>query len=316
MIKKRKAFICGIKGKKLSKKEISFLRKNKPWGIILFSRNIKSIEQTQKLTKKIKSIFNDDKYPILIDEEGGRVSRLNKLIENSKFSAKFFGDLYLNDRKKFYLYFSIYIKQISYLLNLLGININTVPNLDLRRSFSHKVVGDRSYSSNNKIASNIGNICINLFQKNRIACVIKHIPGHGLAIVDSHEKLPIVTKSRKFLFKNDFAAFENKKSLFAMTAHILYKNFDSINCATHSSKIISLIRNKILFKNLIMSDDLSMNSLKHSISDNTKKAFTAGCNLVLHCNGNLKEMANVAENSPYLDKHLIKKTSEFKSIIS
>ena len=211
MIKKRKAFICGIKGKKLSKKEISFLRKNKPWGIILFSRNIKSIEQTQKLTKKIKSIFNDNKYPILIDEEGGRVSRLSKLIENSKFSAKFFGDLYLNDRKKFYLYFSIYIKQISYLLNLLGININTVPNLDLRRSFSHKVVGDRSYSSNNKIASNIGNICINLFQKNRIACVIKHIPGHGLAIVDSHEKLPIVTKSRKFLFKNDFAAFKKKK---------------------------------------------------------------------------------------------------------
>jgi len=316
MIKNRKAFICGINGKKLSKKEIIFLKKNRPWGIILFSRNINSIKQTQILTKKIKSIFNDDKYPILIDEEGGRVSRLNKFVENSNFSAKFFGDLYLNDKKKFYLYFSIYIKQISYLLNLLGININTVPNLDLRRNFSHKIVGDRSYSSNKKISSKIGDICIKLFQKNGIACVIKHIPGHGLAKVDSHYKLPIVTKPRKYLLENDFATFKNKKSIFAMTAHVLYKNIDPINCATHSSKIIALIRNKILFKNLIISDDLSMKSLKHSISDNTKKAFTAGCNLVLHCNGNLKEMAYVAENSPFLNKHLVKKTSEFKSIIS
>ena len=316
MIKKRKAFICGVKGKKLSKKEIFFLKKYKPWGIILFSRNIFSIKQTQMLTKKIKSIFKDENYPILIDEEGGRVSRLSKFIESSNFSAKYFGDLYLNDKNKFYLYFSIYIKQISYLLNLLGININTVPNLDLRRSFSHKVVGDRSYSSKSKTSSKIGDICINLFHKNGIACVIKHIPGHGLATVDSHKKLPIVTKSKKYLLKNDFYTFKNKKSLFAMTAHVLYKNFDSTNCATHSKKIISIIRNKISFKNLIMSDDVSMKSLKHSISNNTKKAFTAGCNLVLHCNGNLKEMAYVAENSPFLDKQVLKKTSEFKTIIS
>ena len=316
MIKKRKAFICGIKGKKLTKKEILFLRKHKPWGIILFSRNINSIDQTRNLIKKIKYIFNDNKYPILIDEEGGSVSRLNKFIDNTKFSAKYFGNLYKRDKKKFYLHFSIYIKQISYLLNLLGININTVPNLDLRRSFSHNIIGDRSYSNNYKVVSKIGNTCIDLFKKNRIACVIKHIPGHGLAKSDSHNKLPVVTRSAKYLMRYDFNTFKNKNTIFAMTAHVLYKNLDKLNCATHSKKVINLIRKNIIFENLIISDDLSMKALKYTISDNTKKAFTAGCNLVLHCNGNLKEMAKVAENSPIINNFIFKKTSEFRDIIS
>ena len=316
MNKDTRAFICGIKGRILSNKEIHFLKKYKPWGIILFSRNIHSINQTQKLTKTIKNIFKDNNYPIMIDEEGGRVSRLSKFIDNSTFSAKYFGDLYIKDKKKFNIYLNIYIKQISYLLNLLGININTVPNLDLRRKFSHKIIGDRSFSSNSKVVSVIGDLCIKLFNNNGISCVIKHIPGHGLAKVDSHKSLPTVNKPMKYLIKNDFHIFKNKKSLFAMTAHVLYKKIDKLNCATHSSNIINIIRKKILYKNLIISDDLSMKSLKYSISKNTQKAFTAGCNLVLHCNGNLKEMVNVAENSPYINKFILKKTSEFKDIIS
>ena len=315
MIKKRKAFICGIKGKKLSQKEILFLKKYKPWGIILFSRNIHSIKQTQRLTNQIKILFKDRKYPILIDEEGGRVSRLRNFIDNSKFSAEYFGTLFKKDKKKFKIYFNIYIKQFSYLLNLLGININTVPNLDLRRKFSHKVVGDRSYSSNPKEISKIGDICINGFHKSGICTVIKHIPGHGLAKVDSHNKLPVVNHSFNYLMKNDFLTFTKKKSLFAMTGHILFNDIDEYNCATHSKKVIQIIRNKINFNNIIISDDLSMKSLKHSISINTKKAFTAGCNLVLHCNGNLNEMVKVAINSPYINKFIIKKTSEFKDII-
>tara|TARA_B100000965_G_scaffold395156_1_gene408298 strand:- start:7653 stop:8600 length:948 start_codon:yes stop_codon:yes gene_type:complete len=315
MIKKRKAFICGIKGKKLSQKEILFLKKYKPWGIILFSRNIHSIKQTQRLTNQIKILFKDRKYPILVDEEGGRVSRLRNFIDNSKFSAEYFGELFKKDKKKFNLYFNIYIKQFSYLLNLLGININTVPNLDLRRKFSHKVVGDRSYSSDPKEISKIGDICINGFHKSGICTVIKHIPGHGLAKVDSHNKLPVVNHSFNYLMKNDFLTFKKKKSLFAMTGHVLFNDIDEYNCATHSKKVIQIIRNKINFNNIIISDDLSMKSLKHSISINTKKAFTAGCNLVLHCNGNLNEMVKVATNSPYINKFIIKKTSEFKDII-
>ena len=121
----QRAFICGLKGYKITKSEKAFLIKHKPWGVILFSRNIKSIKQTQLLTQSLKTISKNPNFPILIDEEGGRVTRLKKFIDNSVFSAKYFGDLYSNDQKKFYIYYDVYVKQISYLLKLLGININT-----------------------------------------------------------------------------------------------------------------------------------------------------------------------------------------------
>ncbi len=315
MITSRKAFITGIKGKKLTTNEINFLKKHKPWGVILFSRNIYTLKQTKLLTQSIRKIFKDKKYPILIDEEGGRVSRLYRLIDTSMFSAKYFGDLFCNDIKKFYLYYNIYIKQISYLMNLLGININTVPVLDIFRKKSHKVIGDRSYSSDQKIVSNIGDFCINKFHKNRIGTVIKHIPGHGLSKEDSHIRLPVVNNKYRELLNKDFHVFKNKKSLFSMTSHIIYKNIDELYPATHSIKIINLIRKKIAFKNLILSDDISMKALKYSISKNTHLAFTAGCNLVMHCNGNMREMIIVAKNSPYIDNFILKKTYQFYDII-
>ncbi len=316
MIRDHRSFICGLKGKYLSDKEKKFLKKYKPWGIILFSRNIKSIQQTQILTSSIKKIFKNENFPILIDEEGGRVSRLRNFIDNSIFTAKYFGDLYKLNNKKFEEYFSVYVKQISYLLRTLGININSVPVLDIRRSKSHNIIGDRSYSSDKKVVSKIGNICIEKFHNNRIATIIKHIPGHGLAKSDSHKKLPVINKKIDYLLKNDFQTFKNKRSLLAMTAHLLYKNIDSADAATHSIKIIKLIRNKMGYKNLIITDDLSMKSLKYSLQDNVKKSFLAGCNLVLHCNGNLKEMLIVAKNSPKIDKFIIKKTSQLSYIIS
>ena len=316
MIKKRRAFIVGVKGKRLNKKEINFLKKYKPWGIILFSRNIYNIRQTQSLTQSIKKIFNDKNYPILIDEEGGKVSRLSKFIDCSIFSPKFFGDLFRKNKKKFYLYYKVYIKQISHLLNILGINLNSVPVLDVFRKSSHNIIGSRSFSSDPKIVSKIGNYCINAYHKNKIGTIIKHIPGHGLAKVDSHFKLPIIKNKYKDLFNKDFFVFKNKKSLFSMTSHILYENIDQLYPATHSKKIINLIRIKIGFKNIILSDDVSMKALKHSTSKNTRLAFKAGCNLVMHCNANMQEMINVAENSPYIDSFIIKKTYEFYNIIS
>ena len=311
-----RSFVCGIKGKHLSDKEKKFLIKYKPWGIILFSRNIKSIKQTQILTNSIKKIFKNPNYPILIDEEGGRVTRLNRFIDNSIFTAKYFGDLYKVNKSKFKIYFSIYVKQISYLLRTLGININSVPVLDIKRDKSHNIIGDRSYSSNKKIVSEIGDICIKKFHNNRIATIIKHIPGHGLAKSDSHKKLPIIRNKVDYLLKNDFKTFKNKNSLLAMTGHLLFTNIDSANTATHSKKIIKLIRNKIGFKNLIITDDLSMKALRFPLKENVKKSFLAGCNLALHCNGNLKEMLIVAKNSPKIDKFIIKKTSQLSHIIS
>ena len=315
MINKRRSFITGIKGSKLTKKEIFFLKKYKPWGIILFSRNIKTIYQTQELTTHIKKLFKDKNYPILIDEEGGKVSRLNKFIDNSIFSAEFFNNLFSKDKKKFYIYYNIYVKQISYLLNLLGININTVPVLDVRRKITNNVIGNRSFSSNPSQVSKLGKICINKFHENNIGTVVKHIPGHGLSKVDSNNRLPIVNHNIELLNRIDFFPFKKQNSYLAMTAHIVYTSIDKKNTATHSKKIINIIRKKIGFKNLIMSDDISMKALKYSISKNTTQAFNAGCNLVLHCNGKYKEMLTVAKNSPLLSDFVIKKTSQLMNII-
>jgi len=311
----RRCFITGIKGTKLSQKEVVFLEKYKPWGVILFSRNIASIPQTQKLTSHIKKLFNDKNYPILIDEEGGRVSRLNKFIDNSTFSAEFFSKLYKNNKKKFYIYYDVYIKQIAYLLNLLGININNVPVLDVRRKITHKVIGNRSFSSDPYLVSKLGKICITKFHENRIATVLKHIPGHGLSKFDTHKKLPIVNQNINVLNKIDFYPFKKQKSLLAMTAHIIFSSIDKKNTATHSKKVIDIIRKKIGFKNLIMSDDISMKALKFSISKNTTQAFNAGCDIVLHCNGKYNEMLKVAKNSPLLSNFVIKKTSQLLNII-
>ena len=315
-MKNRRAFITGIKSLSLSKKEIFFLKKYKPWGVILFSRNLNNINQIKKLTKKIRKIFNDKNYPILIDQEGGRINRLRKLIETSILTAKYFGNLYKLNKKKFFSYYKVYIAQTSYLLNELGININTVPVLDVCRFANNSIIGDRSYSSIPKNVSQIGDYCINEFNNEKIGTVIKHIPGHGLTKIDSHKKTPVVYKKIKYLYKKDFSTFKNKNSFFAMTAHIIYKDIDPKYTATHSSKIIKLIRNNIGFKNIIISDDISMKSLKYSVKSNTQRALSAGCNLILHCNGKYSEMKIVAENSPKLDSFIIKKTSQFYNFLS
>jgi beta-N-acetylhexosaminidase len=312
----RRSFITGIKSTTLSIKEKKFLEQYKPWGVILFSRNIKSLNQGKKLTEQIKKIFKDSNYPILIDQEGGRVNRLKKIFNADLLTAEFFGKLYLNDKKKFYNYYKNFIKQTSILLKSIGVNINTLPVLDIRSKGSSSIIGDRSFSKDPRIVSKVGNICINNFHLNNIGTVIKHIPGHGLAKVDSHKLTPIVNKSLNYLVKNDFSTFKGKSSLFAMTAHVVYSNIDKVNTATHSKKIIQLIRKNIKFKNIIMSDDISMKSLKSSIKVNTLRAFEAGCDLVLHCNGNYEEMNEVANNSPFISKFIIKKTSQFYMIIS
>ena len=191
----RRSFIIGIKSTKLSLKEKIFLRRYKPWGVILFTRNISNIKQTFELTSSIRKIYNDKNFPILIDQEGGRVNRLKDFLNAKPLTGDFFGKLYTKDRKKFFLYYKVFIDQTSFLLRYIGVNINTLPLLDIRSKNSSSIIGDRAFSKNLKIVSKIGDICINLFHSNQIGTVIKHIPGHGLAKVDSHYFTPTVNLS-------------------------------------------------------------------------------------------------------------------------
>jgi beta-N-acetylhexosaminidase len=316
MIKNRKAFIVGIKSVKLTNNEISFLKKYQPWGVILFSRNIKSINQTKSLTDNIKRIFKDKYYPILIDQEGGRVNRLKNIITFDNLTSEYFGDLYHKDKMKLNIIYKLFVDKTSHLLKLIGANINTVPVLDLRVKGASNIIGDRSFSKNKDIISKMGDLCIKLFHENSIGTVIKHIPGHGLAKVDSHNFTPIVKKSFKYLSKNDFYPFKKKNSYFAMTGHVIYENIDKLNTVTHSKKMIQYIRHNIGFKNILISDDLSMKSLKDDMKNNTIKTFKAGCNIALHCNGNLNEMKIVANNTPLISSFIVKKTSQFYKILS
>mgnify|MGYP001170497582 CR=1 FL=1 len=312
----RKSIIIGLSGTKLTNQEINILKKEKPWGVILFSRNIKNIKQVRSLTWNIRKIINDKKYPILIDEEGGSVSRLNKIINFDLFSQDFFGKLFIKNKRKFYNYYKIYIDQVSDILKNLGININTVPVLDVRRKNTHKIIFNRSYSSNPSIVSKIGMTCIDLYNRNKIATVIKHIPGHGLSTYDSHKELPIIFGKKNDLINKDFKAFKKCNSLFAMTAHIVYSDFDPIYTATHSKNVIKkVIRKTIGFDGILISDDISMKALKYGLVRNATRALDAGCNLVLHCNGNIKEIKQLMKIVPSIDKFTQKKTAQFRKLI-
>ena len=313
---KRKAIIVGIRGIKLSSEEIYLLKKEKPWGVILFSRNIKNLIQLKKLIIDIKNCIKDKNYPILIDQEGGRVSRLNKIIDLSIFSQGFFGNFYKNDRKNFYDYYKIYIDTVCEIIKKVGININTVPVLDVRRKNSHSIIGNRSFSNDPSIVSKMGNLCINLYSKNKIATVIKHIPGHGLSKCDSHHKLPVINTKKNELIKKDFKPFKNCKSPFAMTAHVIYSIYDPINTATHSRIVINeIIRKHIGFRGILISDDISMKALRYGLKDNATKALDAGCNLILHSNGNMQEMSKLTKIIPTIDKFTQKKTSHFYNFL-
>ncbi len=279
-------------------------------------RNIKSIKQAKSLTDNIRKIFKDKNYPILIDQEGGRVNRLSNIISFDNLTSEYFGKLYEKDKMKLNIIYKLFIDNTSHLLKLIGANINTLPVLDLRVKGASNIIGDRSFSSNVSTVSKMGDLCIKLFKENSIGTVIKHIPGHGLAKVDSHNFTPIVNKSIKHLKKYDFSTFKKKNCFFAMTGHVIYKNLDQLNTATHSKKVIRYIRNYIGFKNILISDDLSMKSLKNNMKNNTIKSFEAGCNLALHCNGKLNEMKIVAENSPLISNFISKKTSQFYKILS
>ena len=308
---KKKAIIISIKGYKLSKKEKSLLANERPWGLILFKRNIKSLKQIKKLIKRIRQLTKDSKFPIIIDEEGVKVSRLNKIAENN-FSQKSLGDIYKINNKVGLIFYKNYINKLTTFLRKIGININTVPVLDVLRKNTNKVIGNRSFSKDPNIVKDLGKICVKQYELNKLATVIKHIPGHGCASLDSHLKMPKVKLNYNNLNKIDFLPFKSNPSKFAMTAHILYEKIDKNNVATFSKKIISkIIRKKIGFKGILISDDISMKALKYYLVTNAKKSLLAGCNIVLYCAGNYKDSYKLIKEVPFIDKFTAKKTSEF-----
>ena len=308
---KRKALIISISGTKLSKREKVLLSKEKPWGVILFKRNLKSFNQIKSLINKIKFLTKDPKFPVMIDEEGNSVSRLSNII-NHNISSSFFGNLYLYDKLLCFDVLKLYLNSLSQILNNLGININSIPVLDVLRNNTSKVIGNRSFSKDKKIVKELGKFTIKQLNKKNIGTIIKHIPGHGCATSDSHFKMPIVSLNEDKLNKIDFFPFKNSQAKFAMTAHILYKKIDKNNVATFSKKIINeIIRKKIKFKGILMSDDISMKALKFDLITNAKESLEAGCNLVLYCKGNIDDNFKLIKSVPYIDKFTAKKTSEF-----
>ena len=308
---KKKAIIISIKGYYLSFNEKKLLSKGKPWGLILFSRNIRSLEQIKKLIKNIRKLTKDPNFPILIDEEGADVSRLNKLF-NHNISQKFVADIYSINKQLSLDFYREYINNLIYLLKKIGVNINTVPVLDVLRKKTNKIIGNRSFSDDPDIVKLLGKICVKQYELNSLGTVIKHIPGHGCASKDSHLSLPRVKLHYKDLDRIDFLPFKSNSSKFAMTAHILYEKIDKKNVATFSKKIISeIIRKRIGFKGILISDDISMKALKYDLVTNAKKSLSAGCNLVLYCAGNYKDTSKLIKEVPFIDKFTVKKTSEF-----
>ena len=308
---KKKAIIISIKGKSLTSNERLLFKKEKPWGLILFKRNIHSLIQVKQLIKEIKFLTKDKRFPILIDEEGISVSRLSEFYQNN-FSQKLFGDIYNFDHDTSINLYKNYINSLSKIFREIGVNINTVPVLDVLRKKTHKIISNRSFSKNPKIVKMFGKVCIEQYKKNKIATVVKHIPGHGCASADSHKYLPKVNLTYKKLNNHDFFPFKRSKSMFAMTAHIMYGKIDSKNVATLSKKIISrIIRKKIGFNGILISDDISMKALKFDLLTNAKKSLSAGCNIVLYCAGNFKDTLRLIKEVPYIDKFTAKKTSEF-----
>ena len=308
---KKKAIIISIKGSYLLTQEKKLLSNEKPWGLILFSRNIRSLYQVKKLIKNIRKLTKDPKFPILIDEEGADVSRLSKII-NHNISQKFLADIYLINKQLSLDFYKDYINRLTYLLKKIGVNINTVPVLDVLRKKTNKIIGNRSFSNDPNIVKKLGKICVKQYELNKLGTVIKHIPGHGCASKDSHLSLPKVKLNYKDLDKIDFLPFKSNSSKFAMTAHILYEKIDKKNVATLSKKVISeIIRKKIGFKGILISDDISMKALRYDLVTNAKKSLLAGCNLVLYCAGNHKDTFKLLKEVPFIDKFTAKKTSEF-----
>ncbi len=301
--------IYGCSGLRLTPQETKFFKDNNPAGFILFARNIESSIQVIALVDEVRSAVSRD-LAVLIDQEGGRVRRLKPPHWREAPSMGIFGQIFEKDRQAAIVALELNSQILGLDLGELGINVNCLPVLDIPQQGADPIISDRAFSTDIDLIIDMGRIVIECLESVGCLPVIKHIPGHGRALVDSHKALPIVNATHETLSENDFRPFKALSSApFAMTAHIIYEDIDKDNVATFSDKIVrDVIRGEIGFQGLLVSDDLGMNALAGNFGERAQKTFKAGVDLALHCSGDMEEMAEVAANTPELS---YEKASQF-----
>ncbi|MEL7087289.1 MAG: beta-N-acetylhexosaminidase [Planctomycetota bacterium] len=294
--------IVGLSGTRLTGPERDVLAQVQPAGVILFRRNVSTPDQVQSLCSDIRQAIGDDRL-ILVDEEGGRVQRLRPPVARRLPAAAVYGQIYRTNPDKARQAAKLIGRLTAQDLRTLGINTNCAPVADLRVPGAHDIVGDRSYGETIPGVVDLARAVAEGLMSGGVLPVVKHIPGHGRALCDSHHALPIVDAERSELAATDFETFKQLRSLpSAMTAHVVYADVDPEQAATVSKTVINdVVRRQIGFDGLLMTDDLSMKALQGTLQSRTEKALAAGCDLVLHCNGKLQEMEAVAAACTELD---------------
>lgn len=289
------AAILGCAGTTLTREEVDFFKDVKPWGFILFKRNIADPEQVRALTAALRDTVGRPDAPILIDQEGGRVARLQPPHWRPYPPGRAYGELVANDPLTAREITRLGSRLIAHDLRSLGINVDCVPVLDVPDPKGHEIIGDRAYGDTPEQVATLGRAAAEGLLAGGVLPIIKHIPGHGRAMSDSHLELPVVKAKLLELEMRDFAPFRVLSDMpMAMTAHVVYTAIDRKNPATTSKKAIKkIIRESIGFDGLLMSDDLSMKALSGDFKQRAKDSLSAGCDVVLHCNGDMTEMKAV-----------------------
>ncbi len=289
------AAILGCQGLSLSREEEAFFRDVQPWGFILFKRNVETPDQVRKLVDQLRATVDRPDAPVLIDQEGGRVQRLGPPHWRRYPPGRAYGDLPANDPLLRREITRLGARLLAHDLAALGINVDCVPVLDVPVEGAHDVIGDRAYAKSPEGVALLGRAACEGLIAGGVLPVIKHIPGHGRAMADSHLDLPVVQTSYDELDGWDFAPFRVLSDMpMAMTAHVVYTAIDPKRPATTSRKAMrEVIRGAIGFDGLVMSDDLSMKALGGDFADRARASLAAGCDVVLHCNGDMAEMKAV-----------------------
>jgi len=297
-----RAFITGLSGPAVTADERAFLRQSLPWGLILFKRNIQSLAQIATLIDEFKATVGRAEVPVLIDQEGGRVQRMGPPQWPAYPPGAAYGRLYDRDPGAGLAAARLGGRLIASDLAAAGITVDCLPVADVPVAGSDAVIGDRAYGETPAKVAAIAAALTQGLAEGGVLPVLKHLPGHGRATTDSHLRLPVVTADRDVLEATDFAAFRSLARLaLGMTAHVVFTAIDPDLPATTSATIIGqVIRGFIGFGGLLMSDDLSMGALSGSLAERTRAALAAGCDMALHCNGNLREMEAVAGAAPEL----------------
>ncbi|WP_313591154.1 beta-N-acetylhexosaminidase [Agrobacterium cavarae] len=297
-----KAMILGCSGLTLTQEEIALYKAEQPWGFILFGRNIGDAQQITDLVASMREAVDRPDAPVLIDQEGGRVQRIRPPILQSYPNAQALGAIYLRDREQGLRAAWLMSRLHAFDLMRFGINVDCLPVLDVPVEGASNVIGNRAYGFDPKMVSEMGQAAADGLKAGGMLPVMKHIPGHGRGMVDSHHELPVVDVPLDDLDVHDFVPFRAlNKELMGMSAHLVFNAIDPERPATTSRKVIDeIIRGRIGFDGLLMSDDSSMNALKGTLGERAANIVAGGCDIVLHCNGVMSEMLQVVKEVPPL----------------